>query len=78
MSSLLAHESQVNGPYDKVEEMAFQVKGEFFDKEKLENLSLRGTDKGGHHVHDRGNNRHRERNDGQKHSSEQGNTKKDV
>ena len=38
MGSLLAHEATINRSYGKVEEKAFQIKGEF-SKGKLENLA---------------------------------------
>ena len=78
MRCLLAHEARVNRPYEKVEEKAFQVKREFFDKAKSENSSIQGRRRGGHRGRGRCSNRGRRRNDGQRQSGGQGNTRKGV
>uniref|UniRef100_A0A3Q7IGA2 Uncharacterized protein n=1 Tax=Solanum lycopersicum TaxID=4081 RepID=A0A3Q7IGA2_SOLLC len=42
MLSLLSHEDRLNRSHDKVQKKAFQVKGEFSYKGKLENSTCRG------------------------------------
>jgi len=46
MSSLLAHEDRLNSSREKVQEKAFQVKGEFSYKEKIGNSARRGHNRG--------------------------------
>ena len=49
MFSLLAHEDMLNRSFVKAEEKAFQVKGESYYKEKLEDSGGRGRGRGGFH-----------------------------
>ncbi|KAG6385530.1 hypothetical protein SASPL_154366 [Salvia splendens] len=62
MSSLLAHETRVRKPCDKVEEKAFQVKGESSYREKIENSGGR-YGRGGFRGRGRSNGRGRGRHD---------------
>ena len=48
MGSLLAHEVRMNRSCEKVEEKAFQMKGES-NKVKLENLAVRNQGRGSYH-----------------------------
>ncbi|KAH0693896.1 hypothetical protein KY285_020993 [Solanum tuberosum] len=48
MSSLLAHEVRISRSYEKVEEKAFQAKGEPFYKGKSEYSGGRGRGRGGY------------------------------
>ncbi|KAH0661898.1 hypothetical protein KY284_026829 [Solanum tuberosum] len=55
MSSLLAHEVRISRSNEKVEEKAFQAKGEPFYKGKSEYSSGRGRGRGGYRGRGRGN-----------------------
>lgn len=59
MSSLIAHEERMSKSEENVEEKAFQVKGETFNRERIESTGGRGQGRGGFRGRGRGRGRGR-------------------